>query len=490
MPMSIIQHIKPLFILLLAVIITGCATNPVTGDSDFVLMSEDAEIAIGRKNHPVILKQYGLYDDPGLQKYVQRVGTQLASKSHRQNLIYRFSILDSAQVNAFALPGGYIYITRGLLAYLNSEAALAAVLGHEIGHVTARHGVRQQTAATLKGILGIIITSRTGSRIARDATNILTTALVRGYGREQELEADKLGAQYLARAGYSPKAMIDVIRVLKNQESLEKELAKKEHREPQIYHGVFATHPDNDKRLQKVIQHASVFKPTGLTSRKLSRNEFLQQLDGLVFGDSEQQGIRRGRNFYHKSLDIALRFPANWRIKNSPSALIATAPNGDGFIQMTSTDLNRKLSPRVFIQTRLNVDDFNNGRSISPDGLPGYTLTANISTPYGERKTRIAAIFYNDKAFVFFAAVKPTERLAQYDDLFLDTINSLHLLKPEEYKLAEPLRLSIIPTPENTSIKELAKYSRISNSPEQQLRLLNDLYPDGEPTTDSIKIIE
>jgi len=488
--MSITRHIKFIIIALIASCFAGCATNPVTGDSDFVLMSEDSEIAIGRKNHPAIIKEYGLYDDPALQKYVQDVGTQLANKSHRQNLIYRFSVLDSDQVNAFALPGGYIYITRGLMAYLNSEAELAAVLGHELGHVTARHGVRQQTAATLRGLLGAVIASQTNSSAAMDVTNILSSALVKGYGREHELEADKLGAEYLSRTGYAPKAMIDVIRVLKNQESLEKELAKKENREPQIYHGVFSTHPDNDKRLQEVVKHAEVFKKNGSASRKLNRPEFLHKLDGLVFGDSEKQGIRRGRNFYHKQLDFALRFPQDWRIDNRPSALIAQTPTGDGFIQVISTDLNRKHSPRAFIQTRLKIDDFSNGRNITPDGLQGYTLTSNMQTPYGERKTRVAAVFHKDKVFVFFAAAKSNNQLSRYDDLFLDTINSLHLLTPREHKLAEPLRLKIIPTPKDKTITELARHSKISNYPEQQLRLLNDIYPSGDPKDRNIKIVE
>ena len=227
---------------LVNLILSGCAANPVTGKQDFVLMSEDAELSIGRQNNPKIIQQFGRYDDDALQAYVQKIGEKLAAVSHRPNLVYRFTVLDSQEVNAFALPGGYVYITRGLLAYLNSEAELAAVLGHEIGHVASRHGVRQQSAATATGLIAAIIAASTNVRGANDALNALGTALVRGYGREHELEADGLGAEYLARAGYDPRAMLDVIRVLKNQESFEKQLAKKEDREPRIYHGVFARH--------------------------------------------------------------------------------------------------------------------------------------------------------------------------------------------------------------------------------------------------------
>jgi predicted Zn-dependent protease len=215
---------------LLFLTLAGCAQNPVTGESNFVMLSEDSEIAIGRENHPKIIKQYGRYDNEALQTYVQAIGERLANASHRSELIYRFTVLDSPVINAFALPGGYIYITRGLMAYLNSEAELAAVLGHEIGHVTARHGVRQQSAAQAANLgytLGAILLPQLRNRSSQQLFNVLGGALLSGYGREHELEADALGAEYLARTGYDSRAMIDVIRVLKNQEVFAAEQAKK-----------------------------------------------------------------------------------------------------------------------------------------------------------------------------------------------------------------------------------------------------------------------
>jgi len=140
----------------------GCSVNPVTGDRDLVLMSEQQEIALGASQHPQILKQYPLYDDPELQAYVDRIGQAIARQSHRAELPFTFSVVDSADINAFALPGGYIYVTRGIMAYLNSEAELAGVLGHEVGHVTARHGVRQQSAQSVTGLLGVVLAASTG----------------------------------------------------------------------------------------------------------------------------------------------------------------------------------------------------------------------------------------------------------------------------------------------------------------------------------------
>lgn len=174
----------------LAAWLGGCAINPVSGTPNLVMMTEEQEIALGRTNDPKVRAQYGVYDDAKLQAYVQQVGKRVAAHSHRPQLVYRFTVLDTPDVNAFALPGGYIYITRGILAYLNSEAELAAVLGHEVGHVTARHSVRQYSAA-MAGQVAAVVLLRT--QAAQDLFNVIGNALLSGYGRDHELEADRLG---------------------------------------------------------------------------------------------------------------------------------------------------------------------------------------------------------------------------------------------------------------------------------------------------------
>ncbi|MFP5345218.1 MAG: M48 family metalloprotease, partial [Gammaproteobacteria bacterium] len=302
---SLLRHV--LLAALAAMLPGACAVNPVTGQSDFVLMSEEQEIKIGRDAAPQIIKEFGQYEGQALQDYVQRVGEKLAANSHRANLVYRFTVLDTADVNAFALPGGYIYITRGLLAYLDSEAELAAVLGHEIGHVTARHSVRQQSAAQAADLgytLGSILLPELRNQAAQQAFSVVGGALLSGYGREHELEADRLGAEYLARSGYDPQAIIKVIGVLKDQESFERQLAREEGREARVYHGLFATHPDNDTRLQQVVASAEQFR--GGQTTEVRRDDYLRALDGLTFGDSEKEGVRRGSAFYHADLGFAL----------------------------------------------------------------------------------------------------------------------------------------------------------------------------------------
>lgn len=466
----------------------GCSVNPVTGQSDFVLMSEDQEISLGRQNHPKILQEYGAYDLKALQDYVQQVGERLAKNSHRSNLIYRFTVLDSPDVNAFALPGGYIYITRGLMAYLKSEAELAAVLGHEIGHVTARHAVRQQSAAAATGIIGAVIASQTGVQGAGDLLNVIGSAIVNGYGREHELESDRLGAEYLARSGYDPQAMIEVIRVLKNQELFEKQLAKEEGREPRVYHGVFATHPDNDKRLQQVVSQAHTLK----VQRAVQNHQhYMKLLDGVVFGDSEKQGVLRGSHFYHKDLDFGLTFPRHWKIDNLPNTLVARPPEGDGFLQISMQDLNKRMSPREFIIQRLKLDNLQRGEAIQHAGMSGYTAITSGRSPFGNRQVRITVLYYRKSAYIFYGAAKHTKEPYKYDADFIATARSFRPLTDKERQLAKAQKIKIIKVNKGTSFASLAKTSHINHHAEEQLRLLNRYYPAGEPSAgDLIKIVE
>jgi predicted Zn-dependent protease len=469
----------------------GCAVNPVTGDQDLVLMSEQNEIALGRKTHQQVLQQYGRYDDPELQKYVQKIGERLAANSHRNNLIYRFTVLDSKEVNAFALPGGYIYITRGLMSYLNSEAELAAVLGHEIGHVTARHAVQQYSAAQLAKIgatlCAIFITGMAGA--GNQLVQIFGTALLRGYGREHELEADQLGAEYLVRSNYTPQAMLSVIRVLKNQELFETQLAKAEGREPRIYHGMFSTHPDSDTRLQEVIAHAG--EPRLVKPEQVGRESFMRHINGTVFGDSAKEGTIRGHSFYHADLGFALNFPRGWNVSNQPDRLIITAPNGAALIQLALEDINKRIPPREFMVSRLGLKNLSQDQAINIHGQEAHTGIAPINTSIGKRAGRFTVIYFNNQAYIVAGFTKNPKAMAEYDRYFLETAQSFHAMTENEYALAKPLHLKTIQASSDTNFESLAQQSPLEHYPTEQLRLLNGLYPKGQPTEGMLlKIVE
>lgn len=466
---------------------TGCASNPVTGKQDFVLMSEDQEINLGRQAHQQILKQYRVYDDPELQDYVSNLVEDLSTKSHRSHLVFHATVLDSPQVNAFALPGGYVYVTRGIMAYMNSEAELAGVLGHEIGHVTARHGVRQQSASTVTGVLAAVIGATTGVRGASDAASIAGTALLRGYGREHELEADRLGAEYLAKVGYDPEEMIKVVGILKSQEDFDKQLAKEEGREPRAYHGTFSTHPSNDLRLQEVIRAANKFRSK---NSRPSDGKFLELTDGMALGSSEKDGVLRENKFYHKDLGITLTFPKGWKVDNLPDRLIAANKTKDAVMQISLRDLNKRQTPKEFIESQFG-NNLRGEQEVVTESYKGYTAIAKTKTPFGNQDTRIAAVFKDKQVYQFLAAAKDATLLKKHDKEFLATVNSLRALKKSELPLAESRKLKLIKAKKGDTFAKLAKNSPLSSHPEEQLRLLNGMYPDGEPAPGQyVKIVE
>ncbi|MBI5658552.1 MAG: M48 family metalloprotease [Nitrosomonadales bacterium] len=472
---------KILLVCLALPVVAGCAQNPVSGRQDFVMMSEAQEVSEGRRADADVLKQYRAYESPALQNYVDGVGQELARKSHRANLQYRFTVLDTPEVNAFALPGGYVYITRGILAYLSSEAELAAVLGHEIGHVTARHGVRQQSAAQVADIglaVASIFVPQLNSNSGRNLANVLGGALLSGYGREHELEADRLGAEYLARTEYDPRAMIRVVGVLKNQELFDAEIAKQEGREPRRYHGLFATHPDNDTRLQQVVGesgHLAVANP------KEEYTKFLQQIDGMTFSESADQGVVRDNKFLHAGLGVALSFPQGWRVLNLPDKLVAVNPQAEAAMQFTMEE-QPPVTPAAFARRM----DGNSGSQIEAPDIGG--LPAAIAT----LPAALAGVIYLDqKAYIIRGKAKSPAAFAASRDQMKDAIRSFHALTAAERKLAKPLVIRLVTARPGDTYAKLARHSPLGKAAENHLRLINGNYPDGEPSPGQyVKIVE
>lgn len=466
--------------LLAPMLLAACSTNPVTGGQDFVMMSEKQELALGREYHKEILKQYKLYDHPELQSYVEEIGERLAAESHRKDLVFHFYLLDSPQVNAFATPGGYVYITRGIMAYMQEEAHLAGVVGHEIGHITARHGVRQHAQSQLAGLLGTAVAIGTGSREAAQLSNVLGGAVVRGYGRNHELESDRLGAEYLAKTGYDPQEMLDVVGILKNQELADKARALAENREPRAYHGVFATHPRNDTRLQGVIRAADKFKTGNVTRRDDGR--FLELTNGMTYGSSESQGVIRGNSFLHKKLDLYLTFPTGWIIDNRSDSVVARSPRGEQQIIMRMRDLNKRQSAEEFLTD--NFKPFSEGRSIQTSEEQAYAGKAVVETKNGgKEQVQVAAVYRGKKAFMLYSRGKT----ALPENEFFATVKSVRRLKGNEVKRAGATRIELTTARRGDTFAKLAKKSPNTGPyAEQELRLINGMFPNGEPAAGQV----
>ncbi|MGD2173627.1 MAG: M48 family metalloprotease [Gammaproteobacteria bacterium] len=455
------------------VLSSGCATNPVTGNSDFTLTSEAEEIQQGREYHPQIVARYGVYDDPALQRYVDRVGQQLARVSHRANLEFTFTVLDSPEINAFALPGGYVYITRGIMAYLDSEAELAGVLGHEIGHVTARHSVRQQGGQVASGILSVLITAVTGSAAVGDLSQQIGTGLVRGYGRDHELEADRLGAEYLHRTGYNPENMLQVISVLKDQEIYERALAKKENREPNIYHGVFSTHPENDERLQTVVRAAKNLSSRGY--RDDDREDYRAMIDGLLWGPGPRQGIVVGNRFSHPGLAFELQLPTGWDVRNNLDYLSASNPQTGAKLQIGLSELADQESTAELLRRLTDRDEL----EITAAAY-GATALVSVGTTGGARQpARLSAIQIDGKRALTLLGTSPADAFAETDRDLVGVNRSFAHLSAAQIAAIQAPRLHIVDRGTQT-FESLARESAISYDAESMLRLLNRAFPDGD----------
>jgi predicted Zn-dependent protease len=467
-------------------LLTDCAQNPVSGNPNFVTMSENQEVQVGRQEDVKVRQQYGVYDDKLLQNYVNAVGQRLARESHRPGLQYSFTVVDSPEINAFALPGGYIYITRGILSYLNSEAELAGVLGHEIGHVTARHSVQQLSAATAASVgatLLEIFVPALRNQAGDTAINLLGNVLLSGYGREHELEADRLGAQYLARTGYDPQAMIKVVGVLKNQELFDAEVARAEGRQPRAYHGVFASHPDADTRLQQVVAEAG--KPAPGATR-VNQDEFLRVIDKMVFADSPAQGIVRDGQFYHTDFGMALTFPREWRIQNRPDKVVARNRNDDAIIDLRGAGAAQG-SPLEVLRRVLRGNLGPESTQLSINGLQAAVTTTTLQG----LPTRVAVVFLGKSAFLVGGQAKNAQTMRQVLPEINATINSFRSISEAERKLARPLTLRVINAPRDARFADLAAKSPLGKNAVSHLRLINGLYPNGEPVAGQpLKVIE
>ncbi|MSQ92855.1 MAG: peptidase M48 Ste24p, partial [Gammaproteobacteria bacterium] len=418
---------------------------------------------------------------------------KVASVSERPELDWKFTIVDTDDVNAFATLGGYVYISRGILPYMQNEAQLAAVLGHEIGHITARHLQAQQKKSTMAGLASAATAIFTGIPQLADLTNMAGAAIISGYGREAELESDHLGAEYIAKAGYSPDAMIGVLSTLKDQDLFERERARLENREPHLYHGVFASHPDNDTRLQQAVATAATAgsKATGDIS---NAEGFLKEISGLPIGSSRRQGMVREHRFYHADYQLTMAFPKDWQIVNEPEQILAIGPNKEHFMELRAQAPPADLTdPREFALRGLANRRLDHAESLDINGLHAWTaVVRGDPSPFGQStNVRYIIIYYSNLMWVFKGASRSGTVAPSGDPFFLSAANTFRRMRANEFKFAEPYRLHIVRAAEGDTIEELAKNSAIQKYPVQQLRLFNDLYPKGEPTPGTwIKVVE
>jgi len=401
-----------------SLLVSGCATNPVTKNADFVLMSENQELELGQQAAAEVAKQVTLLPetDP-LVRYVDSVGQKVAAKADRPELFYRFHVVDDTTINAFALPGGYIYMHRGLLNHMNSEAELAAVLGHEIGHVTARHAVQQYTKAQAYQI-GMAVTSiflpiPYGSNML---TDMVATAVIKGYGRGAELQADELSIKYLTRAGYDPEATIGILKTLKRLDDLDSKERTDAGETVEKYHGAFASHPETEKRILEAIK----LEEKGQGKHGLiNQNAMLTALDGYPYGDSAEQGAVVGHRFLHPELGIQLEFPKDWVLTNTPSNLNARLRKEKVFFIMQLKELTKHQTPEeVLRQAFPSQKLFGIVQSGSQSGMPYAQALVRMSAPHVSQAMISTHVFLKGRQAYLLSMWADRKAFDQYRNQF------------------------------------------------------------------------
>ena len=465
----LLQRVLLLLAVPLLVIHSGCGTNPATGRSQLNLYSEAQEIELGRQADQQIVTQQGLYDDPELAAYVERVGQELARSSERPELPWTFRVLDDAVVNAFALPGGFIYVTRGILAHMNSEAELAAVLGHEIGHVTGQHGVNRLSKAQFAQ-LGVGVGAILAPEVAQQIGGLAQTGLqllFLQYGRDDEREADALGFRYADRAGYPPGAFVDMFAMLGASSR-----GAGQARLPTY----LTTHPHPEERRRTAEQRVAAAPPEAL-ERPYRRAPFLDRIDGIPFGPNPDEGFFVGRAFVHPGLRLRLELPDGWMGYNQRQAVIAMSPERNAMIQLMLTGQRTvaEAAREFYAQEGLTVE-----RSWRDDSREiSLRETRLFSAGQGSGRIVGAAGFAEDEGRVYrLLAVAQPDAWRRGSSTMEASLESFGALRDRRFLNLDPMRVELIQLDRDMTLKEFD--SRYPSSIElERLAVLNQVDVDG-----------
>ncbi|MFO1112534.1 MAG: M48 family metalloprotease [Rhodospirillales bacterium] len=475
-----------LLLLAAATLLTpGCSTNPATGQSSFTaFMSPQDEKRVGAEEHPKLVEQFGgTYADASLAAYVSRVGQAVAKHAEIQDVSYTFTVLDDDDINAFALPGGYVHVTRGLLTLASNEAELAGVLGHEIGHVTARHAAQRYSSATAAN-LGIGILSILGavaglpSQIAQAAGSGLQTGAamyLQKYSRDQEMEADRLGIRYMTAAGYDPEAMGTFFRKLDVWTRLEASMTGDGEAVDRF--DIMASHPRTGDRVQQATQVAALARKPG---EQLDQDAYLKAIDGVLFGDSPAQGFRRGREFIHPQLRIAFTVPPGFVLKNTAQQVVAVGPNGAVVVFDTERrqQIARQVPDMATYLTRAwasNVPLASVGET-TINGAEAASGVARLQTRGGGTViARLVAIRGGPDRiwrFAFLAAPADAQRL---QGEFQQTAMSFRLLTAAQAAAVKPWRIDVVTVQAGDTPERLAERMAVDSYRLETFRAINGL---------------
>jgi predicted Zn-dependent protease len=441
----------------------GCATNPATGRSQIMVVSEAQEIEMGRQYDPQVVASIGLYPDSAWQRYLQQIGAQLAAAGERPALPWTFRVVDDPAVNAFAVPGGFIYVTRGLLAHLNSEAELASVVGHEIGHVTARHTVSQMSNQQLAGLglaLGTIVSSEVG-RHAGVANSALGVLFLK-YSRDDERQADELSLRYLRRTTWDPREMLGVFQMLERVSA-----SQGGGRLPEW----LSTHPSPENRYEHVAQ-AIAAQQQDFSGTVVHRDAYLQRLDGQVFGNNPREGYFQDSQFFHPDMRFRLTFPEGWTTHNGKQAVVAVSPGKDAVVELAlAQETSADAAAGAFLaQQGITGGPVSRARL---NGLPTVSAPFGVATESGALSGTVLFVEHREAVFGLIGYA-PEARWPTHQAAAERALRSFQTLTDPAALNVQPQRLDIVRVDGRTTLDALAR-QRPSPASAATLALINQL---------------
>ena len=463
--------------LLFCLTLTACQTIEATGARHLSLIGEQREIEMGEASNEDIVRTMGLYPDEGLQRYVQELGTSMAQTTERPELPWTFQVVDDEVVNAFALPGGYIYLTRGIMAHFDNEAQLVAVLGHEIAHVTAKHAVIRVSRAMMTQLgLGV-------ATIAVPELQEFSAMLGQGmqllflkFSRDDETEADDLGIRYMLNVNQNPREMMNVMAMLARiSETGEKRTIPE----------WASTHPFPENRMEFIGARLTELGTRDF--QPVERESYLRRLDGMTYGPNPREGFVRDTMFYHPELAFQLEFPQEWRVVNQRSAVMAASPRQDAAFQLS---LGPERDPQEALQafSRQSGIRLLSSSASRLHGLPAADGEFLAQTRQGVVRGLATFVLYNGRLFQLFGYT-PQQRWSQYDRAIRGTGQSFRQLTDQRILAAEPLRLRIVSTEAAVPLRELHARHRVA-IPLDELARLNQV--EAEEAVDagrSVKLV-
>jgi predicted Zn-dependent protease len=426
-----------------------------------MLISEGQEISMGQEYDPQIVSQFGLYDDAAMQEVVSSVGSRMAANSERPNLPWTFRVVDDPLINAFAVPGGFVYMTRGILAHFDSEAQMAAVVGHEIGHITARHSAsqisRQQLAQVGLGV-GVMLAPQLAD-FAGLASSGLAVLFLK-FSRDNERQADDLGFRYMTDAGYDPRGMVDVFEML-NRVSGQQEGG-----------GVpnwLSTHPDPGDRQERIGAAIST-SGRDFSNAREAKNEYMRRLDGMVYGENPRDGFFRDALFLHPDLEFQFAFPAGWTTANQSQAVLGQSPNEDAMIQLKLSDAADALGG---VRTFIGQEGVTGGQVSSNliNGLQAASATFTAQSEQTSLSGMVSFVEFGGSVYQMLG-FSVQAQWAGYEATVARSLRSFDRLTDQSALSVQPARISIVTMDRAMTLRQFnERYP--SSVPLEELALIN-----------------